>query len=478
MASTIAAKAERGRRISGAVFALIILGLVAAVYTGFTDLPSSSGGGLGDVRPQDELWVLLGAALVFLMQAGFLCFEVGLARPQHTTAVAMKNVVDWTVGSFCFFIAGFGLMFGSSMGGLLGGDLFVLDGLFDASRFDITVTAPTFFLFQLAFAGTAITIVSGSLVERTSFLAYTLIAVFMGLIMYPIYGHWVWGNLLDENNTAWLTDLGFHDFAGGSTVHMVGGLTALVGVIMVGPRLGRFGEDGSVRPFRPSSMAFTVLGIVILWVGWWGFNGASGLRLDRSVSEILIVTNMSAVAGLLGAGMFAYLYQGRSEINGKIIGGAVAGLVAITPGADVMDPGGAVLTGLIAGMLYSLAFDFMLKKQIDDALGVVPAHAVAGSFGLLAIGLFAPSSAFNGETLLNSRVEQIGVQLLGIVVCAIWVTGTAYVAFALIQRTVGLRVSPEKERRGVDLSDVDELDEETIEEISEIDDDELAKLLR
>lgn len=477
MASTIAARAERGRRLAGAAFALLVIGLIVAVYTGFTDLPGIDSGLGDDIRAIDEVWVLFSAALVFLMQAGFLCFEVGLARPQHTTAVAMKNVVDWTVGSFCFFIVGFGLMFGDSAGGIIGGDLFLLDGLFSGET-DTTVTAPTFFLFQLAFAGTAITIVSGSLVERTSFLAYTMIALFMGAIMYPIYGHWVWGNLLDENNSAWLADLGFHDFAGGSTVHMVGGLTALVGVMMVGPRLGRFGEDGSIRPFRPSSMAFTVLGVVILWVGWWGFNGGSTLFLDRSVAEILVVTNMSAVAGLLGAGMFAYLYQGRSQINDKIIGGAVGGLVAITPGADVMDPGGAVLTGLIAGVLYSLAYDFLLKKQIDDALGVVPAHAVAGAFGLVAIGLFAPNSAFDGETLLNSRIEQIGVQLLGIVVCAMWVIGTAWVAFSVIQRTVGLRVSPEKERRGVDLSDVDELDEETMEEIAEIDDDELAKLLR
>lgn len=417
-------------------------------------------------QPVDELWVLLCASLVFFMQAGFLTFEVGLARREHATAVAMKNLIDWTVGSLAFFFIGFGLMFGS--GSVFGTDFFLLDGIFDVSG---VVSGPTFFLFQLAFAGTAITLISGSLVERTSFLAYVIVSAVVGLFIYPVYGHWVWGNLFVETNTAWLAEQGFRDFAGATVVHATGAWAALVGVIMVGPRIGRFRPNGSVRSFESSSIPLTALGTLILWFGWFGFNGGSTLALTADVPRIILVTNLSGVAGLLGAALYAYLIEDRVDMIGKMIGGALSGLVAITAGADVVTPLGAIAIGLIAGVLYDLAYEALLRLKIDDALGVVPAHGVAGAWGTIAVAIFAPSSALG-----RSNIEQLGIQAFGVFVNIAWVVSTSFIVFWIIKRTIGLRVSPKRETQGIDLES-DDLPVGSVLGGSEITDDELAELL-
>jgi Amt family ammonium transporter len=453
------------RKTSGIVFGVVVAFLVTLAIASSGD-PVGSGDFLDStIKPLDEAWVLFSAALVFLMQAGFLCFEVGLARHQHTTAVAMKNIVDWTVSTLAFTIVGFGLMFGSSAA-LFGTDLFALNGLGDVDAG--TVSGITFFLFQLAFAGTAITIVSGSLVERTSMLAYVSISVVLGVVIYPLFGQWVWGNLLDPTNDAWLADLGFHDFAGGSVVHLTGGMVALVGVVAVGPRLGRFGPNGEVNRMAPSSIGLTLLGVIILWVGWWGFNGGSALQLDRSVASIILVTNIAAVSGLSGAGLWAYLFQDRLELNAKLIGGAVGGLVAITSGADILNPTSAIAIGVLAGIAYSLTFDLLLKFQIDDALGVVPAHAVCGGLGIILLAVFAPASAFE-----NGRLEQIGVQLLGVLVCISWSGGISWFVYKVVSSTFGLRIAPHLEIHGQDL----EASAERAEAEEEFTDAELAALL-
>ena len=394
-------------------------------------------------NPLDEMWVLFSAALVFFMQAGFLAYEVGLARPVHATVVAMKNVVDWTIASLGFFFIGFGLMFGSSASGFIGTDLFALTGANDVGT---SVTTLTFFLFQVAFAGTAITLVSGSLVERTSLLAYTLLSIVIALVIYPVFGHWVWGNFLNPDNGAWLAEIGFHDFAGGSVVHLLGATIAFVGMKIIGPRIGRFGPDGEVNELAPSNVGLTMLGVLILWFGWWGFNGGSHLAFNGDVTATIVNTNLSGVAGLVGAGMWAYLMQERYAMNTKLVGGAIGGLIAITSSADIMSPFASIAVGLVAGVIYSLSHDFLLSIKVDDALGVVPAHGFCAIWGLLSLALFATDDQFE-----HGRFVQLGIQALGVAVCIAWAAGVSWIAYMAIQRWVGLRVAPTAELGGIDL---------------------------
>ena len=447
------------------VLGLLIVVFALALPDANDRLPTAT---LGD--PIDEAWVLLSAALVFFMQAGFLMFEVGLAREAHATAVAMKNMMDWTVGSLAFFFVGFGLMFGTS-NGYVGTEFFALSGLFDIQGPGIS--GPTFFLFQLAFAGTAITIISGSLVERTTFLAYVLFSAVVGLVIYPTYGHWVWSGLLrgGAGNPGWLAELGFRDFAGGTVVHTTGAWAALVGVTMVGPRIGRFRANGSIRVFESSSIPLTALGMLILWFGWFGFNGGSSLALTADVPRILLVTNLAGVSGLFGAAIYAYLVEDRVDMIGKMIGGALSGLVSITSGADVIGPLGAIIIGFIAGVLYDIGYEALLRLRIDDALGVVPAHGIAGAWGTIALAIFAPSSALG-----RSNLEQLGIQTFGVLVNLVWVVSMSFLVFGLMRQTIGLRVSPKREQRGVQL-EADDLPTGRLQAGEGISDDELSRLL-
>lgn len=444
-----------------------MLGAVVAVL-GFALQQSAEALPVASVTdPINELWVLFAASLVFFMQAGFLLFEVGLARDVHAPAVAMKNLVDWVVGSLAFFFVGFAVMFGPG-DGFMGSLTWNIDELFSTQT---TVSGPTFFLFQLAFAGTAITIISGSLVERMTFLAYVTFSAVVGLVIYPVYGHWVWGGLVANGSEGWLAAQGFHDFAGGTVVHTTGATAALVGVIMVGPRIGRFRPNGSVRVFEHSSIPLTAAGTLILWFGWFGFNGGSTLAFTPDVPRILMVTNLSGVAGLAAASLYAYLVEDRMDMISKMIGGGLSGLVAITPGADVVGPFGAIVTGLVAGVLYNLGYELLIKLRIDDALGVVPAHGLAGAWGTISLALFAPPTALG-----RSTIDQLSIQVFGLMVNLVWVGTTAFIGFYAIKRLVGLRVSPQREQRGVDI-ELDDLPKQTFQPQDEIDDDELARLL-
>ena len=436
-------RADATRRFAATGFSLVmvLVALAALVRPGSQlGLPASAA-----VRPVDEAWVLFAAALVFLMQAGFLAYEVGLARPVHASVVAMKNVVDWAISSLGFFLIGFSLMFGPGSSWWGSADLVALS---DLSSVSTSVSGPTFFLFQLAFAGTAITLVSGSLAERTTVLAYAVIATAIAVVIYPVYGRWVWGDLLIEDNGAWLADLGFHDFAGGSVVHLLGATVALVGILMIGPRIGRFGVDGTVRALQESSIGLTLLGVLLLWFGWWGFNGGSHLALTDSVPGTILTTNLSGAAGLVGAGLTAYLLHGRYAMNTKLVGGAIGGLVAVTPGADVLTPLGALATGLIAGWIYAEGFDALLRRRVDDALGVIPAHGFCAIWGLVALALFAPAGTFE-----QGRGPQVLIQVFGALVCMVWAGALSWAVFALTRRLAGLRVSPEREMEGTDLED-------------------------
>lgn len=457
---------QRSRRLRRAT-TFLVLGVLVVLLA--AALPTSDGTNevASFANPIDEVWVLVCAALVFFMQAGFLTFEVGLARSMHTGSVALKNLIDWTVGSLAFFFVGFGLMFGT--GDVVGTSLFTLDGLFELQAG--TISGPTFFLFQLAFAATTITLISGSLVERTSFLAYAIFSAVVGLVIYPVYGHWVWSGLLVDGNDGWLAARGFRDFAGGTVVHTTGAWAALVGVALVGPRLGRFRANGSVRHFEPSSLPLTALGTLILWFGWLGFNGGSTLALSVDVPRIILVTNLCGVGGLVGAALFAYLIEDRVDIINKLIGGALSGLVASTAGADVIGPLAALIIGFVAGVLYDLGYEALIRLKIDDALGVVPVHGIAGVWGALALAIFTPSS-----TLGRSNIEQLAIQAFGVFVNIAWVVATSFVVFAILRVTIGLRVSPERERGGVQL-DADDLPTTSISTGSGLSDDELARLV-
>jgi len=438
---SVSQQGAKARSISSFVFVgvVLLLAMLAIVQPG-SKVSFQLG---GTVNTIDELWVLFSASLVFFMQIGFLAYEVGLARPAHATVVAVKNVVDWTISSIGFTAIGFGIMFGSSAGGFIGTDLFALHGISDAAN---TVSGPTFFLFNLAFAGTAITLVSGSLVERTTLLAYSIVAVSIGLIIYPVFGHWVWGDFLNPDNGAWLAAIGFHDFAGASVVHLVGATVALVGLVIIGPRIGRFGPKGEVNELAPSNVGLTMMGVLILWFGWWGFNGGSHLALDGNVSSTIINTNLSGVAGLVSGGLWAHLFHGRYALNTKLVGGAIGGLVSITACADIVSPLSAVVIGLVAGIVYAIGHDWLLTLKIDDALGVVPAHGFGGIWGLLAVGIFGPSSAFE-----QGRLVQIFIQLAGAAVAVAWAGSVSFVIYRIIQRFIGLRIAPAEELGGASL---------------------------
>ncbi len=443
---------------------LLLIGLFATavpVYASEADAIEK------EVTPDtlNMLWVLLSAALVFLMQAGFKCLEVGLVRKHQIAAVAMKNMVDWTVGSIIFFVAGFGLMFGQSWQGWIGTTTFLPSSFAVAGGNEL---GAVFFMFQLAFAGTALTIVSGAMSERTGFVPYLTASTFIALVIYPIFGHWVWGNAFYGSNSAWLADLGFIDFAGSTVVHSVGAWVSLAGLKLLGPRLGRYTEAGTLREFEPNSIPMAVLGVFILWFGWWGFNGGSSLVFDAQVGSVILNTNLAAAAAALAAYFHSYFFQQKANIYEKMLGGALGGLVAITASAHIQTPLTSLLIGLLAGVIHNVSYDLLTKKwKIDDAVGAVPVHGFCGLFGTLAVALFAPEAS-----LAHARWAQLGVQALGALVCLLWAGGVGYALFFVLKKTVGLRVSPDEERQGITLYHVQP---ETPEDIDE---EELIRLMQ
>ncbi|MCS7005086.1 MAG: ammonium transporter [Cytophagales bacterium] len=390
----------------------------------------------------NRLWVTIAAAMVFFMQAGFKALEVGLARPMHTTAIGLKNVVDWLIVSLVFFSVGFGSMFGHSASGFIGTDLFFLNGIEDGNKL-----GTVFFLFQLAFAGTSVTIVSGAMAERTGFIAYVTLSLFVALLIYPVIGHWCWGNLFFENNPAWLADMGFIDFAGSTVVHSVGAWTALVGVWVVGPRIGRYNAKGTLQPMGGSNLAYSVLGVFILWFGWWGFNGGSLLEINDKVGEVILNTNIAASVSGITSFYHSYLFQKSRDIYEKLLGGIVGGLVAITACCHLVTPLSSLVIGLGAGIIHNLSFDLIIKKlRLDDPVGAIPVHGFCGVWGTLCVGFFGEASRFPEGW---DRVSQIGIQALGIVVTFVFVITVSYIIMMILKSTVGLRISPMEEKTGM-----------------------------
>ena len=385
----------------------------------------------------DYVWTLVAAALVFFMQAGFAMVEAGFTRAKNAINIMMKNLMDFSMGSIAFWALGFGLMFGVSKAGLIGTSGFFLSDFKPGG--DPWVLA--FWMFQVVFAATAATIVSGAMAERTKFSGYLLYSIFISALIYPIFGSWAWGGLL--NGGGWLEKLGFIDFAGSTVVHSVGGWAALAGTIVLGPRLGKYAKDGSVRPILGHNLPLAALGVFILWLGWFGFNPGSTTAANKDIAMIFVNTNLAAAAGAITAMFTSWLKFKKPEV-GMSLNGALAGLVAITAPCASVSPLSAVVIGAIAGIIVVLSVLFFDRIRIDDPVGAISVHGVNGAWGTLAAGIF---------NMGGTSFKIIGVQLLGIVTCFVWTFVTAFILFKIIDKTTGLRVSPQEEADGLDYAE-------------------------
>ena len=387
----------------------------------------------------DVGWLLVCAALVLLMQAGFTALESGLVRTKNSINVAIKNFANFLVAASLFWLFGFGLMFGDG-GGVLGTSSFLFDGN------DTFRTA--FFLFQLGFIGTATTLMSGAVAERMRFGGYLMLAVFVAAVTYPVFGHWAWGGVpATGGSDGWLRELGFVDFAGSTVVHSVGGWVALAAIVILGPRLGRFGPDA--RPLRADYLPLTTLGVFVLWVGWFGFNGGSAFGLTPDVPSVLLNTTLAATFGGLTGMALTWRLDRRPDVV-TIMNASLAGLVAITASAHIMVPWKAALIGAVAAVVMRLATRALERLWIDDAVGAVPVHLGAGIWGTLAVGLLGDPDAF---PVASSNVEQLGIQLVGIGVCCVWAFGVGYFVLKLIDRRVPFRIDPRGELDGLNIAE-------------------------
>ncbi|MDO9599966.1 MAG: ammonium transporter [Azoarcus sp.] len=391
----------------------------------------------------DVMWVVVCAGLVFLMQAGFLCLESGLTRSRNAINVAIKNVVDFAIAVALYWGFGFALMFGSSAFGLVGADRFMVP----VGHGSVNSLA-AFFLFQAMFCSTAATIVSGAVAERMRFAAYLAVAAMVGGLIYPVFGHWAWGGALGGER-GWLGELGFVDFAGSTVVHGVGGWVALAGVLMIGPRSGRFDAANRVQPISGGNLPLAMLGVMLLLFGWLGFNGGSTLALDERVPGILVNTVLAAVGGILSGLALGWYVRGYADVI-QTLNGAIAGLVAVTAGAHVLGAGSAMVVGGGGALVMVLCHEWLLKLRIDDAVGAVPAHLAAGIWGTLAVALLGDLDAL-GTGL--GRGEQLLVQLLGVACCGLWSFGVAWLLLRGLNRILPLRVSADEEQVGLNVSE-------------------------
>jgi len=391
----------------------------------------------------DTLWLLLCSGLVFLMQAGFMCLESGMTRSKNSINVAIKNLADFGISGLLFWGFGFALMFGASRWGLWGqGELF--PALSQPPKLAV------FFLFQVMFCGTATTIISGVAAERLKFGAYLLIASLVSGLIYPVFGHWVWNQQGEfaglSAGGGWLERLGFRDFAGGTAVHSLGAWVGLAVVNLIGARRGRF---ESTNRLQGSNMPFSVLGAFLLWFGWIGFNGGSSFTLDDQTPGIILNTVMAGVGGMIGALVLGWAQEKVVRVE-TLINGSLAGLVAITPGANGATTPLAVIIGLTGAAVALLCAQSLQYRRIDDAVDGVAVHGAAGSWGTLCVALFGELSVL--DTGLN-RWQQILVQLLGILVCGLWAYGATWLALTALGKVYPLRISPEEEELGLNISE-------------------------
>ena len=383
----------------------------------------------------DTIWVLLAAMLVFWMQPGFALVEAGMTRAKNTANILMKNFCDFMAGSVIFWLVGFSMMYGADHG-LLGWSGFCFIGE------DSNVPAEATFIFQTVFCATTATIVSGSMAERTKFSMYLIYSVLISLFIYPIEGHWSWGG-------GWLSEMGFHDFAGSTVVHLCGGALALAGAIVLGPRIGKYGKDGKSRAIPGHNLTLAALGVFILWLGWFGFNPGSTVAIAGeadaiSASHVFVTTNMAAAVGGIAALVYTWLVDGKPSLS-MVCNGVLAGLVGITAGCDCVDIWAAALIGLIVSVVMCWSVSFIDKVcHIDDPVGAVSVHGVGGLLGTILTGVFC-----NPE--LDGVEASLGVQTLGALTVAAYAFAVGFAIFYIIKHTHGLRVEKRIEEEGLDI---------------------------
>ncbi len=404
---------------------------------------------MGEFSALNTIWVLVGAALVFFMQTGFAMVETGFTRAKNAGNIIMKNLMDFCIGTPAFWIVGFGLMFGGTGAfiGSIGG--IAEEANYGTSMLPDGVPFYAFLIFQTVFCATAATIVSGAMAERTKFSAYCVYSFVISLLIYPISGHWIWGG-------GWLSQLGFHDFAGSTAVHMVGGVAAFVGALILGPRIGKYDKNGKAKAIPGHSLTLGALGVFILWFCWFGFNGASTVSMEGeavvTAGKIFVNTNLAAAVSSCAVLLITWIRYKKPDIS-MTLNGTLAGLVAITAGCDTVSPVSAAIIGIIAGFVVVFGIEFIDKVlKIDDPVGAVGVHGLNGALGTICVGLFSDGTGTEGLGLFTGGgFHLLGVQLLGMVAVIAWVAVTMTVVFQVIKHTMGLRVSEDEEIAGLDI---------------------------
>ena len=393
----------------------------------------------------NTIWVLLGAALVFFMQAGFAMVETGFTRAKNAGNIIMKNLMDFAIGTPLFWLTGFGIMFGGA-GAFIGGFDPLVRGDY-SGILPAGVPLPAYLIFQTVFCATAATIVSGAMAERTKFISYCIYSAVISAVVYPVSGHWIWGG-------GWLARMGFHDFAGSTAVHMCGGAAALIGARVLGPRMGKYTEDGKPNAILGHSLTLGALGVFILWFCWFGFNGCSTVAMDSdaavySAGNIFVTTNLAAATATVATMIITWLRYRKPDIS-MTLNGSLAGLVAITAGCDMVSPAGAFFIGLIAAFVVVFGIEFIDKVcKIDDPVGAIGVHGMCGAAGTLLTGVFA----VDGGLAYGGGFSFLGIQLLGVVSVILWVSVTMIITFCVLKHTIGLRASEEEETKGLDVTE-------------------------
>ena len=393
----------------------------------------------------NTIWVLLGAALVFFMQAGFAMVETGFTRAKNAGNIIMKNLMDFAIGTPLFWLTGFGIMFGGA-GAFIGGFDPLVRGDY-SGILPAGVPLPAYLIFQTVFCATAATIVSGAMAERTKFISYCIYSAVISAVVYPVSGHWIWGG-------GWLARMGFHDFAGSTAVHMCGGAAALIGARILGPRIGKYTEDGKPNAILGHSLTLGALGVFILWFCWFGFNGCSTVAMDSdaavySAGNIFVTTNLAAATATVATMIITWLRYRKPDIS-MTLNGSLAGLVAITAGCDMVSPAGAFFIGLIAAFVVVFGIEFIDKVcKIDDPVGAIGVHGMCGAAGTLLTGVFA----VDGGLAYGGGFSFLGIQLLGVVSVILWVSVTMIITFRVLKHTIGLRASEEEETKGLDVTE-------------------------
>ncbi|MDF2541282.1 MAG: ammonium transporter [Herbinix sp.] len=391
----------------------------------------------------NTIWVLVAAALVFFMQAGFAMVETGFTRAKNAGNIIMKNLMDFSLGTPIYWLLGFGIMFAGS-GSLIGGFDPMVKGDY-SGILPNGVPLMAFLIFQTVFCATAATIVSGAMAERTKFSAYCIYSMVISAVIYPVSGHWIWGG-------GWLAQLGFHDFAGSTAVHMVGGVASLIGAKILGPRIGKYDKNGKPKAIQGHSLTLGALGVFILWFCWFGFNGGSTVSATGddtliAMGKIFVTTNLAAAVASITVMCFTWIRYKKPDVS-MTLNGSLAGLVAITAGCDLVTPFGAAVIGIIAGFAVVLGIEFIDKVlKIDDPVGAVGVHGVNGALGTLMVGLFAEE----GGLFYGGGFHLLGVQAIGVLAVIGWVAVTITITFFVIKKTIGLRVSREEEMDGLDV---------------------------